>query len=93
MSETGNHSPSQPTEQHGENLLTEPGQEETQVCYLHCLLSHICFLYPNTPSSLFSSTHSHCFLLWIEIDQEAWPLSSGGGGWGDRRSGCVVRRK
>lgn len=37
MSETGNHSPSQPTEQHGENLLTEPGQEETQVCYLHCL--------------------------------------------------------
>lgn len=37
MSKTGNHSPSQPTEQHGENLLTEPGQEETQVCYLHCL--------------------------------------------------------
>lgn len=35
MSETGDHSPSQPAEQHGEDLLPEPGQEEAQVRHLH----------------------------------------------------------
>lgn len=37
MYETGHHSPPQPAEQHGENLLTEPGQEEAQVRHLHHL--------------------------------------------------------
>lgn len=35
MSETGHHSTAQPAEQHGEDLLQEPRQEEAQVCYLH----------------------------------------------------------
>ncbi len=35
MSETGHHSSAQPAEQHGENLLQEPRQEEAQVRLLH----------------------------------------------------------
>lgn len=31
MSETGHHGSAQPAEQHGEDLLQEPGQEEAQV--------------------------------------------------------------
>lgn len=37
MYETGHHSPPQPAEQPGEELLPEPGQEEAQVRHLHRL--------------------------------------------------------